>query len=100
MSRVLPVTTGTVAALLTRLTDVPVKRVFATLGPDMPCTCRVEVPERMGAVYTVWLIGGDDAREQYVDAWPRAGYPWGLYDEHGGVWVVVHRQYDEGGEDR
>lgn len=100
MSRGLPVTTGVLGALLTRLTDVPVKRVFATLGPDMPCTCRVEVPERMDAAFTVWLIGGDDARERYVDAWPRAGDTWVLLDEEGGMWMVVHHQYDEGGDEQ
>lgn len=100
MSRVLPATTGNLAALLTRLTDAPVDRVFATLGPGTACTCRVEVPERMDAAYTVRLIGGDDAREQYMDDWPSAEHPWMLVDEQGGVWTVTHHQYDEGGEDR
>lgn len=100
MSLVLPVTTGGLAALLTRLADVPVEGLSVRLGAGMYRTCRVEVPERMDAAFTVWLIGGDDARERYVDAWPGGGRPWGLYDEHGGVWVVVHRQYDEDGEDQ
>lgn len=100
MSRILPVTTGDLAALLTRLADVPVDLVIATLGAGMSRTCLVELPERMDAAYTVRLIGGDDAREQYVDVWPRAGYPWELWDEQGGVWTVVHHQYDEGGDEQ
>lgn len=98
MSRVLPVTTADLAALLTRLADVPVDSVVATLGAGMSRTCRIELPERMDAAYAVRLIGGDDAREVYVDAWPGGGFPWGLWDEEGGMWMVVHNQYYERGE--
>lgn len=100
MSRVLPVTTGDLAALLTRLADVPVDQVSASLGPGMSRSCRIDLPERADAAYAVRLIGGDDAREAYVDAWPGYGYPWVLWDEEGGMWMVTHHQYDEGGEDQ